>query len=118
MAKVLCVDDDESVARLVADIVTFAGHAPVVETDSMAAVVQHMNDASIRALLVDYMMPRLDGIEILTVWQERHPNVRRVLITAAPQESAVLEALRSGVAQMVIAKPPSINDIKLAVAWL
>lgn len=116
--RVLCVDDDASVARMVGDVVAFCGLEPVVETDSLVAVTQHAHDTRIAALLVDYMMPRLNGVEILTIWQERHPSVRRVLITAAPQEEPVREAQRSGVAQMVISKPPSIADIKLALAWL
>jgi CheY-like chemotaxis protein len=70
------------------------------------------------AILADYMMPRIDGLEVLAMAQEQHPNVRRVLITAAPQEQAVRDAVTSGIAQMVIAKPPSIADIKMALVWL
>ena len=94
--RVLCVDDDQSVARLLADVAAYCGVEPVVEMDPVAAVSQHINDAGIHALLVDYMMPRLNGIELLTVWQDRRPRVRRVLVTAAPQEPEVKDALRTG----------------------
>lgn len=116
--RVLCIDDDESVARLIADVVEFCGHEPILETDSMDAVTKHTKDQSIKAVLTDYMMPRLDGIDLLVIWQESRPDVRRILITAAPSEGAVREAGRSGVAQMIIAKPPNIADIKMALAWL
>lgn len=118
MALVLVIDDDESVARLVADIVAFCGHEPLLETDSVHAVARWGGNMEIKALLVDLMMPRIDGIEILAIWQERRPEVRRVIITAAPQEEAVRIAKRDGLVQMVIPKPPGISDIKTALAWL
>jgi CheY-like chemotaxis protein len=115
--KVLCIDDDQSVAELVAEIVNYCGHTPLVLTDSMA-VVPHLRDPDLGAVLTDYLMPRLDGIEVLTVVQETNARVRRVLITAAPQEAPVKVASASGVVQLVIAKPPRIIDVKLALAWL
>lgn len=117
MVSVLVVDDDESVARLVADIVSFCKHEPIVIDDPFAAVLA-LQTLKIGAVLTDYMMPRLSGIELLTITQDLHPNIRRVLITAAPNEEAVKKAGISGVAQMVIAKPPGIAEIRLALAWL
>jgi len=117
MAKVLVVDDDESVARLVAEVVAFCKHTPVVFDDPFAAALA-LREQEFGAMLTDYMMPRLDGIELLSIAQETSPRTRRVLITAAPNEELVREALRAGLAQMVIAKPPSIADIRHSLAWL
>ncbi len=116
--KVLCVDDDASVARLLAEVAEFCGHSALVETDPIDATTKHLMVQSVRAVLTDLMMPRLNGIEMLAIWQERRPDVRRVLVTAAPAEAEVREAVRSGLVQMVIAKPPSIADLKVALAWL
>lgn len=117
MALVFCLDDDEVVARLFAEIVTFCKHRALVLTDSMDAVERLRRDNP-AAVLTDYMMPRLDGIELLNVVQETLPTCRRVLITAAPKEQAVREAEASGVVEMVIPKPPSIADIQKALLWL
>lgn len=117
MATILVVDDDESVARLVADIVTFCNHDPLVVSDPFEAV-QYLRERKFGAVLTDYMMPKLDGIELLTITQESSPTVRRVLITAAPKEEAVKQAAKIGVVQMVIAKPPGIAEIRTALAWL
>jgi DNA-binding NtrC family response regulator len=117
MATVFVVDDDESVARLVSDVVAFCGHTPVVFSDPYQ-VAAELRGGSVGALLTDFMMPRLNGIELLLIAQETSPKTRRVLITAAPQEKEVREALKGGVAQMVIAKPPGIAEIRLALGWL
>lgn len=118
MALVICLDDDETVARLVADVVRFCKHEAVIETSSIEAISRHLRDARVKAVLTDYMMPKMDGIEFLEVWRDSRPDVRRMLLTAAPNESAVRKAEKEGVVQMVIAKPPSIGDIKLSLAWL
>ena len=118
MSRILSVDDDETVARLMADIIEFCRHEPVVVTDSLLAVTKFINDFRVGAVFSDYMMPRMDGIELLSCWQEQRPRVRRILITAAPQEEPVRKAEREGVVQLVVAKPPNIGDIRLALAWL
>jgi DNA-binding NtrC family response regulator len=117
VATVLVVDDDESVARLVAKIVEFCRHYPIVEDDPFEAA-QILRAHKIGAVLTDYMMPKLDGLELLTIAQESSPQTRRVLITAAPNEEAVKAAAKSGLVQMVIAKPPGIAEVEQALAWL
>lgn len=117
MAKVLCIDDDVTVAVASGRVVEFCGHEPVIVVNSIDAAL-HIRDLQVRAVLVDFMMPRMDGLEVLTVWQEQRPDVRRVLLTAAPHESEVVAAVRSGLVQLLIAKPPGIADIEKALLWL
>ena len=113
----LCLDDDLVIARMVGDVVRFCGHEPIVEQDSVQALVKYLR-ADLGAVIADYMMPTIDGLELLASFEESSPNTRRVLLTAAPNEKSVLEAVQSGVVQMLIAKPPSINDIRTALAWM
>lgn len=103
---------------MVARSVEFCGHTVAVETDSIEAVAKWGADMKVAAVLADLMMPRLDGIEILAVWQERRPEVRRVLITAAPTEQMVRDAQRDGIVQKLIAKPWGLSDIESALDWL
>ena len=123
MKKVLCVDDDESVALMVADYVKFFSFqmgwdlTPITETSSMVAV-SLVRDSEIVCIICDYNMPHLDGVDVLTVWQDSRPQVRRLLITASPNQSEVLEAKRSNLVEMVLSKPVNQADMKLALAWL
>lgn len=119
MALVLCIDDDLTIARMVADVCRFSKHDAVIETSSIDALTKWIHDRRIHAVITDYLMPKLDGIELLIVFRDMRPDVRRVLITAAPTEQeAVRKAEADGTVQMVITKPPTISDIQLAVAWL
>ncbi len=118
MALILCLDDDATVARMVADVVRFCKHDAVVETSSIDAVATWLKNPRLKGVFADFMMPRLDGVEFLTIFRDARPDVRRILITAAPGEKAVREAEEDGTVQAVIAKPPSIGDIKLVLVGL
>jgi DNA-binding NtrC family response regulator len=116
MASVLVVDDDAEIARLVGRIVEFCGHTPLIVTDSFDVILHHRRGH--QAAVIDYLMPRFDGLELLASIQEVEPSCRRILLTAAPDEAAVREALRTGIVQRVIEKPPSLLDMENALAWL
>jgi CheY-like chemotaxis protein len=119
MARVLVLDDDVEIARMVGRVVELHGHEALIETSSMDALMRHGSGATrISAAIVDLMMPRLTGIEVLTGFQESAPRVRRVLLTAAPQEAEVRAAVTSGVVQMLISKPPTLSDLERALLWL
>lgn len=118
MALVLCIDDDFTVAKMVADIVEFCRHEPVVETNPIEAVATWIHDPRLAVVITDYMLPRMNGIEVLSIVQEARPEVRRVLITAAAKDEAAHRAARDGVAEMLIIKPPGIEDIRRALSWL
>lgn len=112
--KVLCIDDDPTIAALLSLLVTDCGHKSVVLTDPMLAE-PHLFDPDVQAVLTDYMMPRMNGIEVLRLCQKLRPGIRRVMVTAAAHEHPVIEALRQGLAHQVILKPPSPGDICAAL---
>lgn len=117
MARVLIVDDDRVTLRALCRIVEFCGHEPVPESDSVTAANAYFLDVRVKAVLTDYMMPRMDGLDLLSVWQDVRPQVRRLLVTAS-SVSELHEACRTGVAQMILTKPLSLSDMKAALAWL
>jgi DNA-binding NtrC family response regulator len=114
---VLCLDDDSVIARMVADVVRYCGHEPIVEIDSMTAIVKYAR-SDISVAIVDQMMPKVDGVEVLAAFMEGSPRCRRVMLTASPDEQAVREAVQMGIIQLLIAKPPALNDLRSAMLWL
>lgn len=123
MKRVLCLDDDATIAQMVANAVRYCAFdlnvelEPVTCYDSTDAIIQYAR-ADFAVAIVDLMMPRFNGIDVLAAFQDGSPRCRRVLLTAAPQEAEVRRGLTEGIVQLVIAKPPSINDFKTALAWL
>jgi DNA-binding NarL/FixJ family response regulator len=66
--------------------------------EALAAVRRHRPDV----LILDLRMPDLDGLGVLRALAAEGLPTRTVLLTAAIQESEVLEAIRLGVAGVVL----------------
>lgn len=108
MARVLVVDDDAAIARMVGLVVKLAGHEPVVITDPRAALRELPR---VQAVISDYMMPDMTGVEVLVQAMLVDKTIRRILLTAAPDNPVVQDAVRAGVVQVLVPKPPNIDDI-------
>lgn len=116
MRRVLCVDDEQSIVDHLCAVVRLYGLSPVPSTDALQALGEIV-DPSILVVLADFMMPGMNGIELLAQVRRLRPDVRRVLFTAAPHDDAVLAAVQDGTVTEVIAKPPTIADFHNALTW-
>lgn len=102
--KVVVVDDDWSVVQLVELQLKNAGFEIITCLDPLDALAR-CEAGDINVFITDFMMPGFTGLELLEVLQQKHPLVARVLLTAAPQEPEVRQALTSGLVEHLISKP-------------
>lgn len=104
--RVLVVEDDRDVAKLAVSILGHYGWDVEVENDPRIAVQRDLSDFD--SVLVDVSMPHLTGQQVLAVYAERYPHVRRVLWTAAAETEP-------GTADVVLFKPAEFSDIAAAL---
>jgi CheY-like chemotaxis protein len=86
MKTILIVDDEFSIVEAVAEIVAFAGYKAVTAANGQAGLESartHRPDL----ILLDFMMPALDGLQVLAKLREdpKLQRVKVVMMTAAPQ---------------------------------
>ena len=62
MARIVVVDDEPSIRRLVADLLTEEGHE-VLETSNGRAAVDLVRESQPDLILMDIMMPVLNGVD-------------------------------------------------------
>lgn len=108
-ARVLVVDDEDDVRNLVCRVLADAGFA----TDAASGGAQALEkiDAGPPDLLVlDLMMPEVDGWTVLARLQDRPGRPPTVVLTAAGETSAFTRAVASGAAAYV-AKPFRFADL-------
>lgn len=83
MKRVLVVDDDEAVRRLVDHVLQHAGYEVVLAIDGKEALEKL--DASFEVLLCDKNLPLLPGTQVVLEARARFPRLTTVLMTAAPE---------------------------------
>jgi two-component system chemotaxis response regulator CheB len=108
LKKVLVVEDELTNAILLKRILSKAGYSVVVVHNGMDAL-KHLERETFDAVLTDWMMPQIDGIELIRRLREKvDPLPLIIMITALVSEGARTYALESG-ADDYIAKPIDID---------
>lgn len=118
MATILIVDDDTTKLDLLSTIVGLLGHQAVQAhsgSEALDLLLEHQPDL----ILLDLMMPRLDGYETMRrIRSGAHsPHVPIVVVTAS-QEADVEERVAESGGDRVCFKPVSIPMLTEAVAEL
>lgn len=83
MRRVLVVDDDEAVRRLVEHVLRHAGYEVVLASDGKEALERL--DGRIDVLLCDKNLPLLPGTQVVLEARAKFPRLTTVLMTAAPE---------------------------------
>ncbi len=61
--KLLVVDDDDDLRETLAELLEDCGHTVATAADGEAALARLREDPSVEVILLDWMMPRIDGLE-------------------------------------------------------
>ncbi|HWS72302.1 MAG TPA: response regulator [Thermoanaerobaculia bacterium] len=110
--RVLVVDDDDSIRALVARIFLRRGFAVETASDGVEAIAA-LDAAHYDLLLLDLMMPRVDGIGVIEHLSKRHGERPRVVMMTAAVPDILRRMDRSQVAS-VITKPFELSDLLAA----
>jgi two-component system, NarL family, response regulator LiaR len=95
--RVLIVDDHKVVRRgLVSFLRTYKGLALVGEARSGVEAVQLCQQLQPDVVLMDLVMPGMDGAEATRIIRENHPAIQVIVLTSFPGEDLVERALQAG----------------------
>src|SRR5918912_3316490 len=96
----LTVDDDPGVSRAVARDLRrrYGEEFRVVRADSATDALDALRELKLRgepvaAMLADYRMPQMNGIEFLEQAMDLFPQARRALLTAYADTDAAIQAI-------------------------
>ena len=114
--KVLIADDAPVSRRLLEVALTQEGYEVVLAQDGAEALRVLDHEDSPRLVILDWMMPEVDGVEIcrLIRQQAREPYVYFILLSAKGEQSEIIEGLQAGADDYVI-KPFDLIELKARV---
>jgi putative two-component system response regulator len=113
MAKVLVVDDDVLNLKVLDSLLKAAGHEAVLAASGHAALQSVAQDPP-DLILLDVMMPGIDGFEVASALkqQDSSKNIPIIMVTALDGRASRLHALEAG-AEDFLTKP--IDRIELTM---
>jgi DNA-binding NtrC family response regulator len=112
-ARVLIVDDEEIVIRSCKRILS-GDEFQVESVQDGRAALQKIEENPYDLIILDIMMPNIDGLEVLRRVKETHPNVDVIMITGLSQIDTAVQAMKLG-AFDYISKPFEPDELKLVV---
>ncbi len=114
MARILIVDDELNMRRILGSILRSEGH-DVVEAGRVAEARAAFGASQFDLVVTDHRMPDGDGLSLLASCREVDPAVPVVLLTAYATVELAVDAMRQGAFDF-IAKPFEPGTVRAVVA--
>jgi DNA-binding response OmpR family regulator len=112
-ARILVVEDDPAILNGLLDVLVFNGYAVEGVADGglgLSAALEKSHDL----LLLDVMLPTLDGVSICRRVRKERPHQAIVMITAKGAEEDVITGFKAG-ADDYVSKPFSLRELMVRV---
>ncbi len=101
--KILVVDDESRMRKLVKDFLTREGYCVLEAGDGMEAMDIFYEEKDISLIILDVMMPKMDGWQVCREIRE-HSSIPVIMLTARSEERDELQGFELGVDEY-ISKP-------------
>jgi DNA-binding NtrC family response regulator len=113
MARILIVDDEKSMRRILSTILQGEGHV-VVEALGAKEAIELISTTQFDLVLTDQKMPDGDGLSVIAAGRDADPTLPIVMLTAFATVDLAVEAMRQGAFDFI--PKPFTPEVVLAVA--
>src|ERR1700678_499027 len=113
---VLVVDDDPGQRRLLETVISRSGMAVVTAPGGQPALdlVRGSRGEEVSLILLDLVMPDMDGLEVLAKLRPTHPDLPVIVLTAKGGIEAAVQAMRAGANDFLV-KPASPERLLVSI---
>lgn len=106
---ILLVDDDHELLDVYKKILTIKGFN-IITADNGIDALKIIKEKEIYVVILDILMPKMDGIQVLERIKEMHTDLEVIMLTAEGSISGAVESIKKG-AYTYIVKPANIDDL-------
>jgi two-component system alkaline phosphatase synthesis response regulator PhoP len=107
--RILTIEDDPAIRRGIVDALRFVGYETLEAADGQSGLEMAVR-AQFDLLLLDLVLPRRDGLEILAHVRRLRPTLPIIILTARGEEADRVRGLRDGADDYVV-KPFSVKEL-------
>lgn len=107
--SVVVVEDESAIRRAIVDALRAAGYEPVEAADGEVGLAEARR-AGVDLVLLDLLLPKMDGLDVLRELRQTHPSLPVIILTARGSEDDRVRGLRGGADDYVV-KPFSAREL-------
>jgi DNA-binding NtrC family response regulator len=113
MNKILIVDDEEIIRQTFHEILSKNNYLPLVSSNGIDALEIFKRERP-GAVLLDLVMPKMNGIEVMKELKKIDPDIPVIIITAFGDISTAVEAIKLGAYDFVV-KPADFHRLVITL---
>ncbi|MDP8233121.1 MAG: response regulator [Candidatus Zophobacter franzmannii] len=113
MKRILIVEDDPLLSQVISEFLTGIGYECEIANDGETALEMFKPERH-DLLLIDRVMPGIDGIEVMQRIKASNPETKIILMTGYPTIDSAYTALFDGIMDYII-KPFRFNEIAVLI---
>ena len=116
--RILIVDDSEPDVAMLSRMLRhqFGPHIQLRQSDSAGEALQMIERETIDVALVDYLLPDMDGLEVLSRIAELCPRTATILLTGQGNERVAAQAIKDGARDYLVKRDISPSVLERAVS--
>ena len=107
--KILLVDDETDFLEVMSERIEARG-MEVTKADSAVKALEQVEAGGYDAIILDLMMPGMDGLQTLKAIKEKNPDIQVILLTGHATVEKGIEAMKLG-AMDFLEKPADIDKL-------
>ncbi|CAD5374365.1 Type IV fimbrial assembly, ATPase PilB [Rubrivivax sp. A210] len=113
--RLLIVDDETGVLRALTRAFRQENY-DVVTAEGAEQALARLREAPVQVVISDYMMPGMNGSDLLKRIKALYPETIRIMLTGHADTGAVMGAINEGAVYKFVLKPWNDDDLRLTVA--
>ena len=103
--RVLVVDDEPDVRKVVKRLLTKAGY-DVIEAEDGEKAIEAINEGEnpllLNVIISDIRMPKINGVEAINYFQQQWPRVPLIVLTGFPDMEMAIGFLKKGIVDYLV----------------
>ena len=107
--RIAVIEDEPAIRRGICDTLRVGGYVPLEAADGAEGLAA-ARQPSVVLVLLDLMLPKMDGMEVLAELRKSHPTLPVIILTARGAESDRVQGLKTGADDYVV-KPFSAKEL-------
>jgi two-component system, NtrC family, response regulator AtoC len=112
--RILVVDDDESIRRYIAKLLTQSGYDVKTASNGKEALTLLRTGQDVSLAILDILMPEMDGLETLNEIRKLQGDLPILMLSALGQTNIIVKAMKAGATDYLV-KPFEEEELELAI---